>query len=60
MDNSWFFNKQETLMILTSALLGLAAGAAVLIPALLKKRLEKQAKLKRVRVRPRRDQNPYQ
>ena len=47
-------------MILTSALLGLAAGAAVLIPALLKKRLEKQAKLKRVRVRPRRDQNPYQ
>lgn len=49
-------------MILTSALLGLAAGAAVLVPALVKKHLEKQAKLRRIRVRmgPRRDKNPYQ
>ncbi len=40
-------------MILQSALLGLAAGAAVLIPVLIKKRQEKQAKLKPVRVRSR-------
>ena len=38
-------------MILTSALLGLAAGAAVFIPVLVKKHMEKQAKLKPVRVR---------
>lgn len=40
-------------MILTSALLGIAAGAAVLVPVLVKKQLEKQAKLKPVRVRSR-------
>ena len=38
-------------MILTSALLGLAAGAAILIPVLVKKHMEKQVKLKPVRVR---------
>ena len=39
------------MVILQSALLGLAAGAAVLIPVLVKKHQEKQAKLKPVRVR---------
>ena len=48
-------------MILTSALLGIAAGAAVLVPVLVKKQLEKQAKakLKPIPVRARRQQNPY-
>ncbi len=39
-------------MILQSALLGLATGAALLIPVLIKKQQDKKAKLKPVRVRP--------